>query len=525
MSKPRILLAGATLFITLVCWSLSYPVNSHRDERLHIASIWCATKDTERCRLIGEDKHSGKVYLITSDLCIPSNIEQTYKRLLVKARNGVCKREKSENDKLADSNVTSNPNFFYETPNSFASNISIDRSEHFYKVMSFFTSENMGRSILMMRMFNSLLFSLLVMGILLASSKKLLISFFAGLLLSAIAYGFPLITSVNTSSWAVIGCTTGWPFLYTLLKTRPVSLLKKLLLILLTIATALLSIVSRSETLIFVLAIYLSVWGVVIYQQDKPTHANFWKTSLIISLLFVFLVGLYKSSNGFELDHLTSFFKSWGNKLIPLIEPKNFFLDVGASVKRSLLLFPRILGLENPHWQPPGAPKIIFWINSLVLLALLQIFISKSNRIQKMFIVGFIIFIFLIVTAHTFLSPQTVNFYYFRTNISGDELHSRYLMPLVPFIFGFTVFLSKGSKIQYDKLKLRTSLVIVSTFVNSSCLIAAGQIFREHQSWFWVETPLAIQFVGICGSISFCIFAVFAFSAELMDSLDIPSAS
>lgn len=288
MSKSRIIFAGASLFLTLICWSLSYPVNSHRDERLHIASIWCATNDIERCRLIGEDEQSGKVYLISSDLCVPKNIEETYKRLLVKARNGVCKRENSENDKLTDSNVTSNPNFFYETPNSFASNVSINRSEPFYKIMSFFVSENMDRSILMMRMFNSLLFSLLIMGILSTSSKKLLISFFASLLLSANAYGFPLITSVNTSSWAVIGCTTGWPFLYTLLKTRPISLLKKLFLILLTITTALLSIVGRSESLIFVLAIYLSVWGVVIYQQDKLMHTNFWKKSLMSSLL-VFL--------------------------------------------------------------------------------------------------------------------------------------------------------------------------------------------------------------------------------------------
>ena len=525
MSKYRIFLAGATLFTTLICWSLSYPVNSHRDERFHIASIWCATYDIEHCRLLGEDKHTGKVYLISSDLCVPKNIEETYKRLLVKARNGVCKREKSDNDNLTDSNVTSDPNFFYETPNSFASTISVNRSQHFYKVMSFFISENMGRSILMMRMFNSLLFSLLVMGILSISSKKLLISFFTSLLLSAIAYGFPLITSVNTSSWAVIGCTTGWPFLYTLLKTRPVSLLKKLLLISLTIATALLSIVGRSETLIFVFAIYLSVWVVVIYQHDKPTHTNLWKKSLISLMLIFFLTRLYEKSQGFELDLVISVFQKWRYQIPILFEPRNFFLDIGASIKRSLLLLPRILGLENPHWQPPGAPKVIFWISAGMLLILLKVFISQSNKIQINFLLSFVIFIFSIVTVHTFFSPQAVNFYYFRTDIFGDELHSRYLMPLVPFTLGFAVFLSKDSRIQYDKLKLRSSLITVSTFVNSICLIAGGQIFREHQSWFWVETPFAIQAVGICGSISFYIFAVVAFSTELINSLDFPDAS
>lgn len=524
MSKSRIFLAGASLFLTLICWSLSYPVNSHRDERLHIASIWCATNDIERCRLIGEDEQSGKVYLISSDLCVPKNIEETYKRLLVKARNGVCKRENSENDKLTDSNVTSNPNFFYETPNSFASNVSINRSEPFYKIMSLFVSENMDRSILMMRMFNSLLFSLLITGILSTSSKKLLISFFASLLLSANAYGFPLITSVNTSSWAVIGCTTGWPFLYTLLKTRPISLLKKLFLILLTITTALLSIVGRSESLIFVLAIYLSVWGVVIYQQDKLMHTNFWKKSLMSSLLVVFLMGLYKNTDGFELDHVISTFESWGSQFLLLTEPRNFFLDVGVSVKRSLLLLPRILGLENPHWQPPGAPKIVFWINSLMLLSLLRILMSWSNKIQRIFISSFVAFIFLIVTCYTFLSPQTVPFYYFRTNIFGDELHSRYLMPLVPFTLGFAVFLSKNSQISFNKIKLRSNMITVTTFVNSICLIAAGQIFRENHSWFWVGTPLAIEVVGICGSISFFVFAIIVFSTQLVDALDFSNA-
>jgi hypothetical protein len=455
--------------------------------------------------------------LISSDLCVPKNIEETYKRLLVKAQKGICKRENSDNDKLIDSNVAANPNFFYESENSFASNIAIEKSEIFYKVMSFFVSENMSKSILLMRVFNSFLFSLLVIAIFFTAPKTIIFPFLASLLLTSIPYGFPLITSINTSSWAIIGCATSWPFLYTLLAIRPLSLSRKVLLGFLALGSSLLSIAGRHESFIFILAMNLSIWGTTLYQHNKPAYKNFWRKLLPCFFLVVLTIVLYEKSQGFVRVHIVTAVKNWRYQFFSIMEPNNIFLDLGASIKRTLLLVPRILGLENPHWQPPGAPKIVFWINFLMLLSLLKVFIGKSDKVQKLFISVSITFIFLVVAFHTFTSPQTINFYYFRTNIFGDELHSRYLMPLIPFVFGFVLALSRDLQIALHKERLQNSLIVATTFVNSISLISAGQIFRENSLWFWKMAPLTINIVSLCGSISFFVFVLAIFSNKLVN--------
>ena len=78
MSKSRILLAGAALFVTLICWSLSSPVNSHGDERYYIGSIWCANGYDENCLPLGRTKDNTEVASVNLGLCTPIGIEETY---------------------------------------------------------------------------------------------------------------------------------------------------------------------------------------------------------------------------------------------------------------------------------------------------------------------------------------------------------------------------------------------------------------------------------------------------------------
>ena len=56
MSKSQILLAGAALFVALIFWSFSSLINSHHDEKFHLASIWCADGFDENCDHVGPNK-------------------------------------------------------------------------------------------------------------------------------------------------------------------------------------------------------------------------------------------------------------------------------------------------------------------------------------------------------------------------------------------------------------------------------------------------------------------------------------
>ena len=94
MSKSRIVIAGAALFVTFICWSLGRPINGPRDERFHIASVWCAQGINENCQFLTgsgctilpssltgrlcviRDATNQPIYLIRTELCVPKNIEE-----------------------------------------------------------------------------------------------------------------------------------------------------------------------------------------------------------------------------------------------------------------------------------------------------------------------------------------------------------------------------------------------------------------------------------------------------------------
>lgn len=504
MSKSRILLAGVALFVTLICWSLSSPINAHRDERFHIASIWCSNRDANTCSFLGEDGSSGKVYLIRSNLCVPRDIEHTYKRLLVRTDVDRCRHDYSPNDSLSSSNVTSNPNFFYESTDSFASNISISKAKIYYRFMSNFITKDMERSILGMRIFNSIMFSFLVCTVLLICSNRIKIIYVAGFMVVGIAYSFALITSINTSSWAIIGCSTGWPLLWELLDSHEMSLAKKVTAYSYVIFSACLAVVSRTEGFIFVGIIYAFTLGVSFLKKNKRKEFRILLLTITIGILALIAREFLRITQGLMvLDQGLTYLNSIRKQIF---EPLNFFLDSGATIKRTILIIPRILGLENPHWQPPGPPKIAFWSNSILSMCLLCAAIKYRSQIQVRFILSFVFIIFATVAIYSFTSSQTSNFYYVRTNIFGDEMHSRYLFPLVQYLFIANIILSDLKIIEISKKNLYSCFVIIFGFVNSICLYDNGMIFREHPEWFWFNPPINIDLIVLIGSVSFVIF-------------------
>ena len=106
MSKSRILLAGAALSITLICWSLSSPINSHQDEKFHLASIWCADGFDEHCEFVEINKSGDPTVLLKVNLCTPAKTEETnYKRLLIARAEGKYKLEFATNGPIKNMSV------------------------------------------------------------------------------------------------------------------------------------------------------------------------------------------------------------------------------------------------------------------------------------------------------------------------------------------------------------------------------------------------------------------------------------
>ncbi|WP_166787113.1 DUF2142 domain-containing protein [Cryobacterium sp. TMT2-23] len=179
------LIPGA-LFIALVSWGLSSPVGSSPDDDYHMASIWCGQG----------------------------------------VREGLCEKGNSATERRVPAVLNEYPNCFSYHPEHNASCAqkpasilaNTDRGNFnggayppvYYAVMSVFAGESVATSILLMRIFNALLFvgTVSTVFFLLPRSGRGPLTW--GTLISVVPLGMFLIPSVNPSSWAVLSAATLW---------------------------------------------------------------------------------------------------------------------------------------------------------------------------------------------------------------------------------------------------------------------------------------------------------------------------
>ena len=169
----------------------------------------------------------------------------------------------------------------------------------------------------------------------------------------------------------------------------------------------------------------------------------------------------------------------------------------------------RLLGAEDPDWQPPSIPAIAFLSGTVLFIFIIKVLISKQNKLQINFIKTFLVLFFLFcVGANATFSNFSVPFYLIRTGWRGDTFHSRYFLPLFPFFIGIITVLSFKNIALRVQREFKSMMVVVLTFVHFVCLYANGTIFRENPSWYWQEFPLGINTLTYLGSLSFFAFLI-----------------
>ena len=506
MSKSRILIAGATLFITLICWSLGRPINGPRDERFHIASVWCAQGINENCQLLGKDGTNQPIYLIRTELCVPKNIEETYKRLLVERAEGVCRYETNKNDEILNvGNISADPNIFYETDQFFGTHIYVGTAnQNYYKFLSYFILENSSLSIILMRCLSALVLCLFVVSLFLVSNNQLKFGFIIGFLLTSIPYGIPITTSVNTSSWAFVGCLFSWPFLMSMLDTPKKFIGRRLFCLICFFLSSFIAFTSRIETSIYLLATTFTVIVIHFIQQKTARHLNrtlLFSTIVALILLPISLFG--ERAQALNVTNLIALLKSFfANPLSPA-------MIVGKAIRQVIATPLRLLGAEDSDWQPPSMPAIAFLSGFILLIVILRVLISNRNKLQINFIKTFLLLFFLFcVVAQTSFPIHSAPFYLIRTNWKGDQFHSRYFLPLFPFFIGIIAVLSLKNIVLRVQNEFKKLMVVVLTFVHFVCLQSNGTIFRENPSWYWQDFPLGVNILTCLGSLSFFVFLI-----------------
>jgi hypothetical protein len=499
MSKPRILLAGAALFVTLICWSLSSPINSHQDEKFHLASIWCADGFDENCEYVGLSESAVETVLLKVNLCTPANTEETYnKRLLVARAEGKCKLEFVTNQSIEDMSV--NPNFFHETDARIAAWIQPGHtSSIYYKVLNFFDIDNKEQSVIRFRGVNSLIFVLLLIAFLIVSEQRIRSSALLGLFFTMIPHGLFLISGVTTSSWAYTGCSLSWAFLYVLLNQRLRFNWKTGLATLGWIVSSGLVVFSRYDAIIYLAFTNLAVLVLKIHIGSR-------RPKIYLSFLFVGCSSLA--------------FLAWMK--IPKIQnlaqapvgqsnnPIDLLIVFGNAVKLSIATPIRILGLQSPGWGPVQLSHVVFWTNLIFWSVIVFVSIRKFEKTQTIFFSILLGFLFGVYILQCYVRRDwTTPFYLIRTSWRYDSFWPRYFIPYFPFLFGMLVIHSRNFLKVYSTDKFKIALFTVLGFTQSITLYDIGGAFRQNPSWYWQNFPIEIDVVFLAGVFSFIFFLYF----------------
>lgn len=183
--EARVKILGAlAVFVALGAWALASPVGASPDEDFHVVSVWCGQGVQEgRC----EPGPTPDSRLVPNELmratCYAFHADQS----------AACQTEPPVEPGMTS---TARANFDGLYP------------PVFYWVNSVFVSGNVSASVIVMRLFNALLYVVLIAAIYLAVPAGLRRPMVLGGLVTAVPLGMFIVPSINPSSWAMLCATT-----------------------------------------------------------------------------------------------------------------------------------------------------------------------------------------------------------------------------------------------------------------------------------------------------------------------------
>ena len=488
--KRTTIKAGIALFFVLACWSLSNPPGSTPDEWFQLGSIWCAQGiDSGNCTKI-EDAGIIDQYRM-------GNVNLDYSSCLIPI--------KSEISKCAQSG------FDYQPINSGAYPSGV------YKILNFFVPIGTSLSVLVMRLFSALLAVVFFVAQVLLMDNKRKIAWLTAFSFTLIPMAIFLLSSLHPSGWAITGVTHGWMFLNIALTNRKITSRRRAVPLLLWVLCGFICLVSRYDAFLFFVAssfVSLVVCSQIsrLIQPRRIAQASI--VAATASVLLFKLSPLVRSVLSFPNKHLpgqagtSQWISHWLlNTIAVPVETLGTGL-IGTFVTNNPLFV-----LRTGKVSQPEIPNIV-WIIGIALLGGVFLFsLINVSKIQIATLSGlFLLLTWVILGVSSRLERDLFN------------VPGRYIIPLVPFIVGITVYLSR-SPIQLMEIRsLRTLSIGLLSFIHFIALHSVVETYTDKQSfallpihvsesgWWWIGLPFGPNFVVIVGSICFVKFLFLAWS-------------
>lgn len=467
-------------FLSLGSWAVASPLGSSPDSLFHTASIWCSDFfDDDPCDRTFDD---------TPSWGIPSGLVGAMCSVQNPTRSSACQPFIHYSDGSISRTADLNPaSGFYP--------------ELFYKTMNVFVVPNIEHSVINMRLFNSLIFTVIfvLLGLLLPTRlKNALVLIW---LVSIVPVGVFFIASLNPSSWTITGVAGAWLATLGFLESRG---WRTYALAAIFVLSAALAMGSRSDAHVYLivavlLALWLSDW------KSRATRIKIGISALASGLIAAIL--LYNPRQAGVVGE--GFGQRPSNEEMPIPAPDsaagvlwNNILDVPS-------LWLGIIGgypLGSLGWLDTVMPQIVVFSIAIVLIPLAYLSVKESDWKKVVAIPG------------GFLVLGFVPIYLLQMGgyLVGEQIQPRYILPLFLLLIGLIML--RGRNQAPIELSWPTAVMfaLLLSVAFSAALhtnirryvtgITKGGIDLNYQSeWWWRSIPefISPNFVWVIGTISF----------------------
>ena len=477
--KKQIFFAAFALLVTFACWAMSNPLGSTHDEWFHAGSIWCAEGVNQSSCTETHDPGDSGYYTGVAP------IEDGSCFLNDAAEIGSCKE----------------PTFA-----SYPINHKLYPSSY-YRIMHTFITTHPTLSILSMRLFNATIATLLLVAQLLLTTNRQRIATLTGFVFTLIPMTIYLVSSIHPSGWAISGVTNSWIFLLIALTNKDRNDVVRRWAWFFWITSMLMVFLSRYDAFIFLLASNF----VVVITTRFPNKRPGWKFSVFAATTVSFSLLLLRKINGlvswifqFPLDRPAGMTQS--SKWISHWVIQTIAVPISS-------LGTEVLGQNLPGQTTVLVPDAVWIIGVSLLGAAILFSFIKTSAIQLIVFCGsYIVLLFTILSFNGRLERDLFN-------MSG-----RYVLPILPFIIGFSIFSSNSPFQLMEIRRLRVIVIVLLTMIHFLALNSVVESFVDGQAhsvepihigstgWWWSGFPIGPNFVVVLGSIAFFWFLTFAWS-------------
>lgn len=376
--------------ITTLGWGLASPIGSAPDDDYHLASIWCGLGEREGVCIDPR--------VSPATLLVPTPVVQSEDCYAFKPDVPANCQEPvlSSTDLVGTQHINQIDGLY---PGAY------------YQVMSLLVGPDVGHSVLVMRLVNALIATLLLAAVLRLLPAGLAAAGTLAVVVTFVPLGLSLVASTNPSSWSIIGLGTFWAFTLAFLQRPSVQDRRGILIASAMVVSAMLAIAARVDSAAYValtavIVVTLAGWRAAVHRP--------WRLGLVAVLA---LVGVATYLNRGQA--LTGGEQTLGTT------------DAGAGLLlTNLAYFPvlvqGVVGGWNLSWNDVLMPPLVPIVGVLVLGALAYRGLLQTWP-RKLWAAGLSL-IALVAVPVAYLQSQRLGV--------GEVVQPRYLLPLLTVLVG-----------------------------------------------------------------------------------------